>query len=296
MTKQSTNYSFIIPHHNSPDLLLRCINSIPQREDIEVIVVDDNSDNDKKPYNLRTDVKLITIDAVHSKGAGRARNYGLEAATGKWLLFADCDDFYESRVITYLDKYKNSNLDMVCFNVYYAYDLELKQERWTNRYSMAIDKFMSCSERNKDYWLRTVKHIIQGPWNFMVQRNIVKKHNIYFEEVPKGNDARFHHIVSMNCHKVAIIQEKLYYWIWTENSITHKKASKAQLLSELSHNTTIKYRIDADAWNTIPSFFQGMRGIKNEFGYTFCLKYGFYKLICGIPWHKIWWHKLIHYK
>ena len=38
-------YSIIIPHYNSPDLLLRLLKTIPVREDLEVIVVDDNSTN-----------------------------------------------------------------------------------------------------------------------------------------------------------------------------------------------------------------------------------------------------------
>ena len=37
------NYSIIIPHYNVPNLLLRCVRSIPVREDIQVIVVDDCS-------------------------------------------------------------------------------------------------------------------------------------------------------------------------------------------------------------------------------------------------------------
>lgn len=37
-------YSVIIPHKDIPDLLDRLLHSIPRREDIEVFVVDDNSD------------------------------------------------------------------------------------------------------------------------------------------------------------------------------------------------------------------------------------------------------------
>ena len=55
-------YSFIIPHHNTPELLQRLINSIPQRKDIEIIVVDDNSDKDKKACVNRPDVKIIYIE------------------------------------------------------------------------------------------------------------------------------------------------------------------------------------------------------------------------------------------
>jgi glycosyltransferase involved in cell wall biosynthesis len=37
-------YSVIIPHKNIPKLLQRCLDSIPQREDIQIIIIDDNSD------------------------------------------------------------------------------------------------------------------------------------------------------------------------------------------------------------------------------------------------------------
>ena len=36
-------FSIIIPHYDIPDLLMRCLKSIPVSEDIQVIVVDDNS-------------------------------------------------------------------------------------------------------------------------------------------------------------------------------------------------------------------------------------------------------------
>ena len=41
------SYSIIIPHKNTPSLLQRCLDSIPQRSDIEIIIVDDNSDEQK---------------------------------------------------------------------------------------------------------------------------------------------------------------------------------------------------------------------------------------------------------
>ena len=37
------NYSVIIPHYNIVPLLERCLKSIPDREDIQIVVVDDNS-------------------------------------------------------------------------------------------------------------------------------------------------------------------------------------------------------------------------------------------------------------
>ena len=37
-------YTIIIPHHNIPSLLRRCLASIPKRIDLQTIVVDDHSD------------------------------------------------------------------------------------------------------------------------------------------------------------------------------------------------------------------------------------------------------------
>ena len=83
-------------------MLLRCLGSIPIREDVQVIVADDNSD-----ITEVDDVNLFSLPEKYPhvefiwgknengrKGAGYARNLGLEKAKGKWLVFADADDFF----------------------------------------------------------------------------------------------------------------------------------------------------------------------------------------------------------
>jgi glycosyltransferase involved in cell wall biosynthesis len=47
---QEITFSIIIPHKNTPELLQRCLASIPKREDIQIIVIDDNSDNTKVDF------------------------------------------------------------------------------------------------------------------------------------------------------------------------------------------------------------------------------------------------------
>ena len=84
------NYSIIIPHKNIPDLLQRCLNSIPRRTDIQIIVVDDNSDPKKVDFEHFPGVGEKCVEVYFTKegkGAGYARNMGLKYAKGKWLLF-----------------------------------------------------------------------------------------------------------------------------------------------------------------------------------------------------------------
>ena len=59
-------FTIIIPHKDIPDLLMRCLKSIPVSEDIQVIVVDDNSADadtylDKYQELSRVTTKLISL-------------------------------------------------------------------------------------------------------------------------------------------------------------------------------------------------------------------------------------------
>ena len=109
------DYSIIIPHKNTPQLLNRLIKTIPEDDCIQVIVIDDNSDPSLKPITHRKNVELVSLNANQSKGAGKARNVGIERAKGKWLVFADSDDFFVEDFMAILNKYKDSASEMIVF-------------------------------------------------------------------------------------------------------------------------------------------------------------------------------------
>lgn len=221
-------YTFIIPHHNSPELLNRCLDSIPQREDIQIIVVDDNSKADKKPQITRTDVEVVYIDAAQTKGAGHARNEGFSRAQGKWLLFADCDDYYSDGFINVLDRYKNSEIDVLYYNAESKDSVTGDIVNRVAKLNRIIEDFDDSQNA-----IDLVKFRVHAPWNKMVRHEMVKKYGILFEEVPNGNDTMFTYQVGSVCKEFSVIHDKLYIYTINPNSITHRRHTVALYLSNI---------------------------------------------------------------
>lgn len=210
-------YSFIIPHKNCPSLLQRCVDSIPIRNDIQIIVIDDNSDEDKKPLIERKGVEIVLLDAKNSKGAGRARNVGLEKAKGKWLLFADADDYYVDDFLSKLDKYVNSNFDVIYFNFVHK-DGTTGQELP----SPNIKKYFNEYDGGK-VSQDQIRFHHKFPWTKMVMRSFVNKYRIHFEETPNGNDIFFSMSVGYFAKNIMVEKDVLYVYLKNENSLVNSK-------------------------------------------------------------------------
>lgn len=86
----------IITTHNRLELLKRAIRSVLDQTypDIELIVVDDHSDDGTKEYCLTQDFKYIYIPSEESNGGNYARNLGIKNASGEYIAFLDDDDYW----------------------------------------------------------------------------------------------------------------------------------------------------------------------------------------------------------
>lgn len=237
MTKEYT-YSFIIPHKNCPKLLQRCINSIPKREDVQIIVVDDNSDADKKPSIDWKEVEVVLLDAKHSKGAGRARNVGLEHAKGKWLLFADADDYYNEDFLSILDKYINSSYDVIYFNFIYK-DGITGQELKPLKFQKYFEEYDGSTEAKEQ-----IRFHHNVPWTKMVSHEYLDKHQISFEETINGNDILFSMMVGYYTNNIFVEKSPIYAYLCNQNSILTTKETSNLALCRLIHLIKKNYFYD----------------------------------------------------
>ena len=224
-------YTVIIPHKNIPNLLLRCINSIPERDDLQIIVVDDNSNPEVVDFcyfkNLsRKNFRFI--ETKEGKGAGFARNIALGIAKSKWILFADADDFFSPQINQFLVDYKNSEADVV-------YLPNTTIDAATNR-PLAVDlkvtdliKECNIKENNYDA-LRYKSH---APWTKMVKLNLIKEYNIKFQEVPASNDVWFSILLGYHAKDIKVCPYCIYIRTVRQGSLQYS-LNKELLLSRIN--------------------------------------------------------------
>lgn len=177
-------YSIIIPHKNIPELLQRMLDSIPQRDDVQVIVVDDNSDPnivDFLNFPGKTRANTDIIYTKESKGAGYARNIGMKRATGKWLIFADADDWFKESIGDVLDKYQKMSRDVV----YFPFETNSNTPSdWITRAIGACSAY--CDSMDKSVLMRHCT-----PFAKLFDREFIMNNGIEFSEVRWSNDMWF---------------------------------------------------------------------------------------------------------
>lgn len=112
--------SIIVPIYNSEKHLEQCLNSVLAQSwsDYEVILIDDGStDNSREIYGrfLKLDKRFAAYHQAN-KGASAARNYGLDVAQGKILIFLDSDDVIFPTFLEHIVRCMDDGKDLVCFS------------------------------------------------------------------------------------------------------------------------------------------------------------------------------------
>ena len=220
------NFSIIIPHKNTPDLLRKCLDSIPVRDDVQIIVVDDNSDADKVDFERfpglnedRTEVYFTK----EGKGAGYARNVGLKHAVGSWIVFADADDyFYDS-----LNEIFNNCLllpedaELVFFK---ADSINLKDGSQGYR-ADGLNERIDIAINTHNY---QPSLFYSSPWCKVFKSNLLKSNDIWFNEVPCGNDVVFMAKVARFANVFRSFDITAYCITCSDTSITAQKTSTSE--------------------------------------------------------------------
>lgn len=213
--------SIIIPHYNNWDMLADLLESIPNHKSIEVIIVDDKSQDSTNKLNLIRDkfpdYYFFENDSPN-KGAGAARNMGLLKATGKWIIFADSDDKFENDLIKKLSPYLESEYDLIYFPPGSFYSNNLIESDRHLRYSNYVVNYISDKESRVTELDIRYKFIV--PWSKLIRHSVIVDNNIHFEEILVSNDILFSAKVGYFSEKINAVNQTIYSVRQREGSLT----------------------------------------------------------------------------
>lgn len=242
-------YSIIIPHRNIPNLLQRCLDSIPERDDTQIIIVDDNSDSAKVDFRNFPGIGRPNAEIYYTKegnGAGYARNVGLSHAIGEWLIFADADDYFTEDFNAILDKYKESNFDIVFFNA---------ESRYSDNISQIANRSLDLNRYIKEKNIVNLRYHFYPPWCKLIRRRIQTMHSILFSETMAANDVIFSINVAYYANSFKI-EDVIGYCVTLRSGSLEKTISPAVILDRvLISLETNKFYIDHNIEETCSQFY-----------------------------------------
>lgn len=230
-------YSIIIPHKNTPALLVRCVASIPKRDDLQIVVVDDNSDPsivDFDNFPIKNDDHTVVVFDKSGKGAGRARNIGMEKATGEKFIFADADDFFNYCINEVLDEYKEDTTDIVFFNASSCDSTYYTDAPYRVKDRKNLFKYYKDDPKLYEYYLR---YECGAPWSKIIQKELIEEHQIKFQESTIYNDLRFSYLSGHFAKSIKVDQRAIYCVTYNPSSISftfndEKRIARTHILCE----------------------------------------------------------------
>ena len=188
--------SIIIPCYNVEEYIEKCIKSVLNQtyENLEVILIDDGSTDNTNQVILKTTMNKENIKYITNKNAGvsNARNTGIKAATGDYIMFIDSDDYISSNMIKNMQKLmERYNTDLVKCNIKKEYISRQKTEKVKPIYSK-VRYIQSSSFCNTIHKKILSTETMNSACASIYKTKIIKENNLLFrEDIHNGEDAIF---------------------------------------------------------------------------------------------------------
>lgn len=217
--------SIIVPVYNHLDLLPQTLPAIVQQKTryrYEVIVVDDGSTDGARDYVRQFEgdprVKLVL---QKNMGIAGARNTGLNEATGKYVMFVDCDDMvHEDIVEVLLDKAYSTGADIVMA----AHNLVKETGgKVITVQQNAYPQYNLMGYRNGD----AIMNYPGLPWSKVYKRELFE--HVRFLPNCLYEDQIIHWLIFRLCRSFVYVPKVLYEYRWYEGNYSHVQRSKKNM-------------------------------------------------------------------
>ena len=229
---EKPDISIIIPIYNVEKYISKCINSILNQtfKNFELILINDGSNDSSGDICNEYAKKDNRIKVFHqkNKGVSATRNYGINIAQGKYLMFCDSDDYVESNwceelynaILEYPNAWINCNIVFVDYetNKIYKIDNLLQEKEYLSK---------------EDYYITVQMRISGNSCNKIFDKEKLDKYNIRFNEKNSlGEDVEFTIDYLKITDNILIINKFLYYYVKYPNETlsTRKYENHFELL------------------------------------------------------------------
>jgi len=201
--------SVIIPMYNVSNFVARAAKSIASQwhEDVEVVVIDDGSTDDSFDVCISL---LSSVDAIVIKqknaGLSAARNAGINAATGEYLLFLDADDFLLPDAFNNILAMLEQDKPDVLFGTYLF---------WRPKTGFSPAKVFafnppSDAKKRTDYILGSLPQSSWNAWRYICRRSFIVEHGLFFEEGLLCEDVPWTLAMLESTETIAFLEKPFY--------------------------------------------------------------------------------------
>lgn len=213
--------SVIVPVYNVEQYLERCVDSIINQTytNLEIILVNDGSTDNSGKLCDELAKKDERIRVIHKENGGLsdARNRGIDEAESDLVGFIDSDDYIDSDMYEVLLKnLNNTDADLSMCALYDVYN-NTPEAQVTNKETWELS-----SEQ-------AIKMVMEAKILSVTAVNKLYRKSLFTDlkfEVGKIAEDAFIMIKLLDkCEKIVATNEKKYYYVHRENSITTQKFS-----------------------------------------------------------------------
>ena len=241
--------SVIIPCHNAVQWLPKCFLSLVNQSmgmnDIELIFVDDASEDAGRTWEMLQDFEraypesIMAIQLAENMRQGGARNVALTYATGEYIASVDADDFVrEDFLKKAYEIARSTDADMVQF------EYELYTERLGNVPSgRKIERESICLEniaQRKRFLVE--EKITYGCWNKLYRRELIARAGVKYAEHVIYEEPLFVYPLLFFGKRFEIVPDVFYYY---RQNLTGTMRSDMKQLETLKMHA----QVQLDVWN-----------------------------------------------
>jgi len=231
--------SIIVPLYNYEKYITNCIRSIKKQDydNYEIIVVDDHSsDNSYKIAKRFESNKIHVISIERNKGYSNAKNEGIIASKGKFIIILDADDMLTKNSISIrVDALLKNNVPFVHGNAISVYgEITLNQCYKLNPSELELFTYKNHLKKKNMILSFPTPYAIHAQ-TVMLDRDLHKTFGLYDEKLRSRSDRemwwRFFGQSDNDIMKInkCFVNETVAYYRYHKKSMSRKRQKNSNL-------------------------------------------------------------------